>query len=116
MRNWKILLFPALAAVPALAQLTYNGCGALNPKDFAMTELFNRKGTANAAKDADLSEPTRMDIQVVNKDGIYDHSNIYFVERLGKVKFYDGASKKVTQIGLINVFAKTDFDGEAFGG
>ncbi|MDQ3002828.1 MAG: hypothetical protein M3Y08_16395 [Fibrobacterota bacterium] len=49
-----------------------------------MTELFNKKGDAAAAADPDLSEPTRMDVQVVNKGGLYSHSNIYFVERKGK--------------------------------
>jgi cytochrome c len=89
--------------------LTYAGCGALQPADFQMTELFNKKGTDGAAADPGLSEPTRMDVQVVNKpDGSYDHSNIIFVERYGNVKWYDGVAKKVTLMGKINTWGKID--------
>jgi cytochrome c len=98
-----------LITVPVFAQLTYPGCDALKPADFQMTELFNRKGDAGAAKDADLSEPTRMDVQVVNKqDGSYSHSNIVYVERLGNVKFFDGAAKTVKLMGKINTWGKAD--------
>ncbi|MDB5048237.1 MAG: hypothetical protein JWO30_1308 [Fibrobacteres bacterium] len=97
-----------LAAGPAMAQLTHDGCAALQATDFQMTELFNRKGDAGAAGDGTISEPTRMDVQVINKAGVYDHTNIIFVERLGSVKFYDGAAKKVTLMGKINVWGKAD--------
>jgi cytochrome c len=118
MNPWNTLLLTALAAFaafavnPAKAQLTYNGCGALQPADFQMSELFNKKGDAGAVADPDLSEPTRMDVLVVNRNGVYDHSDIYFVERLGKVKYYDGAAKKVSLMGKIDTWAKA---GEARG-
>jgi cytochrome c len=105
---WKSVLFATVSAAYAQAQLTYEGCGALQPSDFQMTELFNKKGDAGAAADPDLSEPTRMDVQVINKNGVYDHSNIYFVERMGKVKFYDGAARKISLMGKIDILGKTD--------
>jgi cytochrome c len=94
--------------IPSVAQLTYDGCAPLTSSDFQMTELFNKKGDAGAAADPDLSEPTRMDVQVVNKNGAYDYTNVYFVERLGNVKFYDGATKTVSLMGKINVWGKQD--------
>jgi cytochrome c len=112
MLHWKTLmpaaLLAAVSAGPAPAQLTYDGCAPLQASDFQMTELFNRKGTDGAAGDNSISEPTRMDVQVINKNGVYDHSNIVFVERLGSVKFYDGAAKKVILMGKIDTWAKID--------
>ncbi len=111
MRTWKTLPLAALAAIPALAQLTYNGngCGALNSADFQTTEVFNKNGSAGAVADSGLSEPTRMDVRVVNnKDGVYDHSDIYFVERFGNVKYYDGTARKVSLMGKISVHAKKE--------
>ncbi len=103
-----ITAFAGFFTAPAHAQLTWPGCDALKPTDFQMTELFNRKGDAGAAGDGTISEPTRMDVQVINKAGVYDHTNIIFVERLGSVKFFDGAAKKVTLMGKINVWGKAD--------
>ncbi|MDB5103756.1 MAG: cytochrome c class [Fibrobacteres bacterium] len=108
MHRWIAPAVLALAAAPVFAQLTYKDCAALQATDFQMTELLNKKGTDGAAPDPDLSEPTRMDVQVVTKGGAYSHSNIFFVERLGNVKYYDGAAKKVTLMGKINVWGKAD--------
>ena len=103
---WAIL---ACVCLPARAQLTYKGCADLQASDFQMTELLNKKGDNGAASDPEISEPTRMYVQVINKaNGQYDHSNIIFVERLGAVKWYDGVAKKVTQMGSINVWGNAD--------
>src|SRR5690606_24413809 len=106
MKSWKSILLGAAVAAPAMAQLTTtqcpNGAGAtLSAGDFEMTELFNRRGTAGAAADAELSEPTYMDVQIV-KDGAQTYSNIYFTERLGNVKMYDGKAKTVKVMAKIN--------------
>ena len=104
-----VLAVLAMLAAPAEAQLTYKGCADLQPGDFQMTELFNKKGTDGAAIDADISEPTRMDVQVVTKaNGQYDFANIVYVERLGNVKWFDGAAKKVTLMGKISVHGNAD--------
>jgi cytochrome c len=108
MHPWIATAVLALATAPAYAQLTYGDCAPLVAADFQATELFNRKGDAGAAPDPDLSEPTRMDVQVVNKNGVYSHSNIYFVERKGNVKFYDGAAKKVSLMAKIEVLGNSD--------
>jgi cytochrome c len=107
MRSW-LALAAAASVLPARAQLTSPLCAGntLAAADFQAVELFNKKGSAGAAMDADLVEPTHMDVRVVKgADGKYDHSDIIFVERTGNVKWYDGAAKKVTLMGHINVHA-----------
>jgi cytochrome c len=105
----------ALAAWTALtflpqatrAQPTYPGCDPLTAADFKAEELFNKNGTNGAVPDPDLAEPTRVDVRVVNKpDGSYDHTDIILVERTGNVKWYDGALKKVSLMGHLNVHAQ----------
>ena len=103
------LAIGTLITVPAFAQLTYKDCEPVAAADFKMTELFNRAGDASALKDATLSEPTRMDVRTVLKsDGSFDHADIIFVERLGNVKFYDGAAKTIKVMGKINTLGKSD--------
>ncbi|MEO7425859.1 MAG: PQQ-dependent sugar dehydrogenase [Fibrobacteria bacterium] len=108
MDRWKYLLLGALGTGSAMAQLTYPGCDAVQSTDFVATEMLNRRGDNGAVKDPDMSEPTRMDVQVINKNGLYDHTNIFYVERLGNVKFFDGAAKTVTLMGKINVRGVSD--------
>ena len=82
---------------------THPGCANLVNTDFQFTEVVNRGGTNGATADASLSEPTRMDIQVVkNASGAYSHTNIFWVQRLGAVKYFDGASKTVKTMGTIS--------------
>ncbi|MBW8886799.1 MAG: PQQ-dependent sugar dehydrogenase [Fibrobacteres bacterium] len=98
----------AAFALPVGAQFTSPLCtgNTLSATDFSAQELFNKNGTSGAAANADLSEPTHMDVRVVKgADGKYDHSDIIFVERTGNVKWYDGAAKKVTLMGHISVHA-----------
>ena len=104
-RLW--LALAAAASLPSQAQLTYQGCPALAASDFKAVELFSKTGANGAlAKDADLTEPTRIDVRVVKKaDGTYDHSDIILVERTGNVKWFDGAAKTVSLMGKITVHA-----------
>src|SRR5688572_17231219 len=76
-----------LSAAPGRAQLKADGCADLKAADFETVELFNKEGTVGAAADSTLSEPTRMDVQVVRSAAGISHVNVYFTERLGKVKF-----------------------------
>jgi glucose/arabinose dehydrogenase len=92
--------------VPASAQFTYPGCSALTSSEFQAQELFNRRGGAGVltpfARDS-VTEPTYMAVQGI-WNGAGDSvigTNIYFVERKGKVKFYDGAAKRVDSVGYI---------------
>ena len=103
-----LMALTALTTLPARAQVTYPQCDALTADDFKAEELFNRNGTNGAgAKDPELSEPTRIDVRVVNRpDGAYDHSDIILVERTGNVKWYDGAAKTVSLMGKITVHAQ----------
>jgi cytochrome c len=100
-------ILASLAASPVLAQFsaTLDGC-TLEKSNFVSTELFNKNGSVGAVGDNTLSEPTRMDVQVVRDGNSISHVNIFFVERLGKVKMYDGAQKKVATLGSIAVWAK----------
>jgi glucose/arabinose dehydrogenase len=100
-------ILASLAVSPVLAQFstTLDGC-TLDKSNFVSTELFNKNGTSGAIGDNTLSEPTRMDVQVVRDGKSISHVNVFFVERLGKVKMYDGAQKKVVNLGSIAVWAK----------
>jgi cytochrome c len=49
-----------------------------------------------------------MDLQAVYQNGLYFTTNIYFVERAGTVKFYDGAAKTVKVMGKISVWGQQD--------
>ncbi|MEO6097861.1 MAG: PQQ-dependent sugar dehydrogenase [Fibrobacteria bacterium] len=100
---WLII---AITTIPLRAQFTSSLCPnvQLGDADFEATDLFNRKGTGGAAKDADLVEPVQFDVLVVkNAGGKYDHSDIVFVERTGNVKYFDGAAKTVKEMGTIEV-------------
>lgn len=106
MKFIRTTILATLAALPAFSQFqnTLDGC-TLEKSSFVTTELFNKNGSGTA-NDATLSEPTRMDVQVVRNGNTITHVNIFFVERLGKVKMYDGAQKKVVNLGSIAVWAK----------
>jgi cytochrome c len=105
----------ALAALPSQAQFTSPACPGVNlsADDFAVSELFNRKGSNGAVADSGLAEPVRMDVRVVNgAGGKYDHSDIIFVQRTGDMKWYDGAAKTVTLMGHIDVHSGPGSQGD----
>jgi glucose/arabinose dehydrogenase len=107
MDSIRIAILTTLFSASAFAQFqtTLDSC-TLEKSSFATTELFNKSGAGGAAGDATLSEPTRMDVQVVRNGTTISQINVFFVERLGKVKMYDGAQKKVVNLGSIAVWAK----------
>ncbi len=102
-------IMTALSQGPANALPSYPGCSDLQAKDFQMTELFN-KSAANGvnAFDANLQEPIQMDFHAVRKAGGIDHIDIFFVERLGKVKHFDGATRQISVAATLNVLGKID--------
>ncbi len=94
-------VFLSLLALTAQAQtFTYPGCDNLTAAEFRMTELAAGKG---------LQEPVAFDLQA-NWNAAGDsvtQVNIFFTERLGKVKFFDGATQTVTLAGTLPVLANT---------
>lgn len=102
-------LLCAFSVFPSLAQLTYPGCRDLRPEDFKFTEVFNRHGNNGAtAGDPSLAEPVQFDLRAVRQGDSLKHVDIYFVERLGKVKHYDGVTRKVSLVGTIPVLGLSD--------
>lgn len=103
---FRLLCVGAVMGLPALAaaQTTYPGCTDLTSGDFTATELFNKTGANSPlATNSNLTEPVQFDIQGVTNtagDSVL-YTNIYFVERKGKVKFYDGQAKRVDSVGFI---------------
>jgi cytochrome c len=92
-----------LAAGTARAQtLTYPGCANPTASEFPVTELAAGKG---------LQEPVGFDLQSVwNAAGdSVTQINIFFVERMGKVKFFNGATGAVSVAATIPVAANSTF-------
>lgn len=94
------VLLGLLAALPKAQTFTYPGCANLASTDFRATELALNKG---------LQEPVAFDLQAIwnAKGDSVTQVNIFFTERLGKVKFYDGATQTVTLAGTIPVLANS---------
>ncbi len=89
--------FPAVLALLALlAGAAFGGdsrgCPAVKDADFAMTTLVSQ--TAN-----NLQEPLRMAFDMSAKGDV----DIYFIEKAGKVRKYDGATKVVSTLGSVGV-------------
>ena len=109
MRLLKISFFSALLAVPAMAQFTYPGCANLTAADFSMQELFNRSGSGGAlTTNANLSEPVQMDFRGIYNGATLTAVDVYFVERLGAVKYYNGTTHTVTLLGNIPIWGQSD--------
>lgn len=88
-----------ISGLPAAAQnFTYPDCNPLAASDFVNTELAANKG---------LQEPVAFDLQgewSAAGDSV-TQVNIFFTERKGAVKFYNGATQQVTLAGTIPVMA-----------
>jgi glucose/arabinose dehydrogenase len=82
----------ALAFASQASAVEVSGCPAPKDADFEMTTLASQPTNG-------LAEPLRMAFDM-SADGVVD---IYFVEKAGKVRKYDGASKTVTTLGTISV-------------
>jgi cytochrome c len=73
----------------ANAQWTYPNCAAATDADFQVTTVISRK-----LNDSTILEPLKMDFSA-NADGSVD---VYYVQRGGQLKRYDGMTKLVTTL------------------
>ncbi|HLP43062.1 MAG TPA: PQQ-dependent sugar dehydrogenase, partial [Fibrobacteria bacterium] len=109
---WKTLAYTLLAGLATTvvhAQRSYPGCDPLKASDFRITEIFNRNGQNQPlASESGISEPTNMDLHAVRQGDSVALVDVYFVERLGKVKRYDAAAKKVQTLGTIQTLGQVD--------
>jgi cytochrome c len=78
----------ALCATPGLAALTYPGCADLKASDFTMVPLINN------AMDNSVQEPIKMAFDMDEAGNV----DIYFTQRFGKIRKYDGAKKSMVTI------------------
>ncbi len=98
-----------LSTTSVKAQFSYPGCSDLKSTDFSIKEVFNNDGGGGASGfDNGIAEPVQMDLHGVKKNGVLDHVDIYFVERLGGVKMFDGATKTVVTLGKIPTLGLVD--------
>ncbi len=103
---WKFIpLCCALSAMPSIAQITYPECTPLVAGDFTVTQLFDRAGKVAAIRDNTLSEPVQMDLEPVYQGDSVVSVRIYFVERLGAVKMFDG--QKIVTLAKLPTWAGT---------
>lgn len=91
--------------MPLFAQITHPNCAALATGDFSVTQLFDRAGRVASLRDAKLSEPVQMDLEPVYQGDSVASVRIYFVERLGAVKMFDG--QKVVTLATLSTWAGT---------
>lgn len=102
-------LTSCLFATRAAAQFTDPRCANVASADFRAAELFNKNGAGAGVADGSLTEPVQFDLHAVrNAQGALTAVDIYFVQRLGVVKRYDGAAKKVAALGTIPNWGKVD--------
>lgn len=99
-----IILFGASAVMLASGAfgqtITYPNCSNLTSTEFVNTELARGKG---------LQEPVAFDLVPewnTTSDSVLA-THIFFVERLGKVKYFDARTQQVTLAGTISVLANT---------
>jgi hypothetical protein len=101
MRYWMNPACYVLLAIPAFGQFTYPGCDPLASSQFRIQELARNQG---------LQEPVQFDIQALwNTAGdSVVQTNFFFVQRLGDVKFYNGATNTTSTVGHIDVWGRND--------
>lgn len=86
-RRWSAFWVFA-SAIPGFAQFTYPGCADVKPSDFAVVTL------ASNAADPSLQEPIKMALDK-NAQGDVD---VYFTQRYGQVRKYDGTTRAVVTL------------------
>ncbi len=83
----------ALASSLLAQYPTYPGCSNLKETDFREVKLISR------TEDPTMDEPMRMDFYQDDQGNI----NIYYVERAGKIKYFDAAKKTMKVVGELDV-------------
>jgi cytochrome c len=86
-------LLMAMLLRPGSAQWTYPNCANAVNADFTVTHVVGK------TEDPDIEEPLKMDFQ---RDEL-GNVDIYYVQRMGDVKMYEGKSKTVKTLGHISV-------------
>jgi len=85
------------------AAWSYPSCVDVTENDFTAEIIIAKTADSGGLViDATLDEPLKMALNL-NTNG---HVDIYFVERRGNLKFYNGTTKNVSVIGHIDVFHK----------
>jgi cytochrome c len=87
-------LAATLSAIPASAQFTYPNCANAMDADFTVTPVITR-----ALNDGSILEPLKMDFST-QADGTVD---VFYIQRKGEVKKFDGKTKAVTLLGTLAV-------------
>jgi hypothetical protein len=97
----KAVLVAGVLAIPTFSAFKYSypGCNDVTDADFKSTILVRKGVSVGVTQDATLHEPIQMDFDGVMNGNTVTAVNIYFVERAGKLKFYNGVTKTVTVIG-----------------
>jgi glucose/arabinose dehydrogenase len=102
------LVLGAACAVPSFAALKWQGCADLADADFKATDIATR------ARD-DVSEPMKMAFDLVAGPGedAKGKVDVYFTERLGRVRKFDSRTGTVATLGTLplNVDAGNSSDG-----
>ncbi len=112
-----VLFFMGITAYSQ--QFSYPGCTDVTTNDFEMVSLVQKLKTSTSgmeplytksgiAVDNSINQPIQMDFSAVMSGDSVTHVNIYFVEKNGKLKFYDGVQKTVSVIGTVNTKTGTD--------
>ena len=108
MKSYDIFIAGALMASPIVAQLpTYSGCpggqgATLDPSHFRKQELYGRNAIPGGTV---LNEPVQIALHPIKANGAITAVDIYSVGRLGKVFYYNGAAKTVSDMGTIPTWA-----------
>jgi glucose/arabinose dehydrogenase len=76
----------------------YAQCKAPVDAEFRMTTLLTRQA-------GNLNEPLKMDFDMTPQGNV----DIYFIEKAGKIRKFDGASKAVTTLGSLNVHVQDEY-------
>lgn len=81
-------LLLALAAFPAAAQFDYSGCDPVKASDFTVVPLVTN------STDSDTREPIMMALNTSAQGNV----DVYFTQRYGKVRRYNGDTRTVTTL------------------
>jgi glucose/arabinose dehydrogenase len=83
----------AAAGMVSAQYPTFNGCSDLKDGDFRETRLLSR------TEDPTMDEPMKMDFYQDAQGNV----NIYWIERAGRIKYYDAAAKTMKLVGQLDV-------------
>ena len=76
----------------------YPGCSAPKDADFSMTTMVTRQA-------GNLNEPLKLDFDMDDQGKV----DIYFIEKAGKLRKYDAATKAVMTLGTLNVHVQDEY-------